>query len=244
MFLARLDIPETPPWLVLRGRLRDARTVIDRYIGTNVDLPSIAARGSPGESSCWADLFGPRYWRSSLVGAIFYTAQVIPYFAMGTFLPIVLAALHVSDPYASGIVFNGFLVAGSACGLWLINHLSRRQFLVGSFYAAGLTLLALTLLPASGSGVVVGLFALFAFVLSAAANLEFGYLPELFPTSLRASGVGFATALSRIGAAASTFLLPRSVEQLGVRETLGICVAVLFIGGVSCQWLALRLEGG
>ncbi len=89
----------------------------------------------------------------------------------------------------------------------------------------------------------MGLFAVFAFVLSAAANLEFGYLPELFPTRLRASGIGFATAVSRIGAAASTFLLPLSVERLGIRATLGVCVAVLFAGGLLCQLLAPETRG-
>jgi putative MFS transporter len=243
VLLVRLGIPETPPWLVLKGRLSEARNVISRYIGANIDLPVISAAGASGDGSRWADLFGVRYWRNTLVGAGFYTAQVIPYFAMGTFIPVVLSALHVSDPYASGMVFNGFLMAGSACGLWLIDHLSRRQFLVGSFYIAGLTLMLLTLVPTHRPDLVVGLFAVFAFVLSAAANLEFGYLPELFPTRLRASGVGFATAVSRIGAAASTFLLPLSVERLGVRGTLGVCVAVLVAGGLLCQLLAPETRG-
>ena len=39
----------------------------------------------------------------------------------------------------------------------------------------------------------------FAFVLAGATNLDFACLPELFPTRLRASGVGVGTAASRIG---------------------------------------------
>ena len=61
------------------------------------------------------------------------------------------------------------------------------------------------------------------------------YLPELFPTDLRASGMGIAIAASRIGSAVSTFLLPVVVAGYGVRTALGACVAVLAIGAVICQ---------
>jgi putative MFS transporter len=81
-------------------------------------------------------------------------------------------------------------------------------------------------------------FGVFASILSAAANLEFVYPPELFPTHLRASGVGLAVASSRFGSAISTFLLPLAVQQLGIHATLGVCVGVLVFGGVFCQLLA------
>ena len=78
-------------------------------------------------------------------------------------------------------------------------------------------------------------FGLFALVLSAAANLEFIYPPELFPTHLRATGVGLAVAASRFGSAISTFLLPVIVQKFGIQAALGACVAVLLFGTVACQ---------
>ena len=81
-------------------------------------------------------------------------------------------------------------------------------------------------------------FGLFACILSAAANLEFVYPPELFPTHLRASGVGLAVASSRFGSAISTFLLPVAVQHVGIHPALGMCVAVLVFGGVFCHVFA------
>jgi putative MFS transporter len=94
---------------------------------------------------------------------------------------------------------------------------------------------------------VILLFAVFAGVLSAASNLVYVYLPELFPTDLRASGIGLAIAASRIGSAASTFVLPVIVQFYGVRTALGACVAVLAAGGLVCWFRApetrnLKLE--
>jgi putative MFS transporter len=84
---------------------------------------------------------------------------------------------------------------------------------------------------------MIALFAVFAGVLSAASNLVYVYLPELFPTDLRASGTGLAIAASRTGSAVSTFLLPVVVADFGVRVALAACVAVLAIGALICrQW--------
>jgi putative MFS transporter len=142
-----------------------------------------------------------------------------------------------------GVVFNGFLLMGSAFGLWLIDRIPRRQFLIGSFYLTAGLLLTLITLPSGAQKTVVILFGLFAFVLSAAANLEYAYLAELFPTRLRASGIGLSIALSRVGSALGTFLLPACIAMIGVRPTLALCVAVLTVGGVVCQLYAPETQG-
>ncbi len=60
-----------------------------------------------------------------------------------------------------------------------------------------------------------------------------GILPaESFPTDIRSLGVGFATAMSRLGAAVSTGLLPWVLAQWGMQVTLLIPAAVLLVGFV------------
>jgi len=73
---------------------------------------------------------------------------------------------------------------------------------------------------------------------SGASNILYVYLPELFPTELRASGIGLAVAASRVGSALATFLLPVVVADFGVRAALGACVVVLAIGGIVCALYA------
>lgn len=81
-------------------------------------------------------------------------------------------------------------------------------------------------------------FSIFAWIIPAATNLEFVCPPELFPTRLRASGVGLAVASSRFGSAISTFLLPLAVQHLGIHATLGVRAGVLALGGVFCHFMA------
>jgi putative MFS transporter len=242
VFVVRLAIPESPMWLVQHGRPAAARLIIARHIGERVDLPDVPATQPNSLSASWVELSSPRYRLRTIVGAVFYTAQVIPYFALGTFISTVLGAFGIRSGYIGGILFNAFMLLGSGVGLWLIDKVTRRQFLIGSFYLSAMILLFLVV-ARTESLVTVTAAALFAFVLAGATNLEFAYLPELFPTHLRAAGVGVGTAASRIGSAVSTLLLPISVESIGIRPTLGLCVGVLLIGGMVCQAFAPETQG-
>jgi putative MFS transporter len=60
---------------------------------------------------------------------------------------------------------------------------------------------------------------------------------EVFPTSLRTTGVGFATAMSRIGAAIGTFLLSMGLDRFGAEFVLLIGAGILALGGLVSQWL-------
>ena len=53
---------------------------------------------------------------------------------------------------------------------------------------------------------------------------------ELFPTSLRASGHGLASACGKIGAAVGLFVLPVLRESLGLGPTLAIVAGACFLG--------------
>lgn len=233
IFLFRFGIPESPLWLLKRGRVEEARRIVHAKLGPDVVLPEMVTevRRKTGQ---WAELFSPKWRRRAAVGGIFYVCQVIPYFALGTFVPKILEALHVQDRYTGSLVYNAFLMVGAIGGMVAIDRVPRRVFLSVTFFL-GAFLLALLAANIFGAAGAVVLFALFALTLSAAANLEFVYPPELFPTHLRATGVGLAVAVSRFGSALSTFLLPVVVQNYGVQTALAACVAVLIFGGVVCQ---------
>lgn len=232
----RLIVPESPMWLMKRGRGDEALAIVQRKFGPEVTLSTPSAAPQQRRSA-WSELFSPRWRKNTLVGCVFYTCQVIPYFALGTFAPKVLEALQVKDKFVGGLVYNILLFAGAVIGLLLIDRISRRTFLIGTFYLAALGLAVLTYANFGPTGTMLA-FGIFACILSAAANLEFVYPPELFPTHLRASGVGLAVASSRFGSAISTFLLPIAVLHVGIHAALGVCVAVLLFGGVFCHLMA------
>jgi len=229
----RVTMPESPLWLVDHGQVARAREIVREKLGKGVGDP---LRGpSPVVSaSRWRQLFSRAWRRRTLVACAFFTFQVIPYFAVGTFVAQVLDALNVQGARSGGLIYNGALLIGAAAGLLVVDRLPRRVFLVGSFALAAAAMLLLTLVPGLPAVGTFTLFAIFALVLSAASNLVYVYLPELFPTDLRASGIGLAVAASRIGSAVGTFLLPILVDSAGIHAALGVCVATLLLGGAIC----------
>lgn len=232
----RITMPESPRWLTHHGRAEQAAAIVLKKLGGHVrpPPPSVAL---PTIHGPWRQLLSPRWRRRTLVACVFFTCQVIPYFAVGTFVSQVMSAMNLKSGYIGGLIYNLSLLGGAIAGLIVVDRISRRVFLIGSFSIAATTMLVLALWSNVPAVVMMLLFAVFAGLLSAASNLVYVYLPELFPTDLRASGIGLAVAASRMGSAMSTFLLPIVVASCSVRTALGACVAVLAIGAAVCrQW--------
>ena len=242
IFPLRVSLPESPMWLAAQGREEDARRVVHRHVGEDVDAPPPLAM-PPSDRRHLAEVMSAPWARRTLVACTYFTTSVIPYFAIGTFVNQVLQDLQVEGAAAAGLVFNLAIVLGAIGGLLTIDRMPRRTFLNGTYLLSGGAMLALVLLDHPPTLVSIALFAIFAGVLSASSNLVYVYLPELFPTSLRASGLGLAIASSRVGSAVSTFLLPVVVGGWGIHVALGACVAVLALGGLVCFLLAPETRG-
>jgi MFS family permease len=216
----------------VRGRILGLLSVA--WAGGYVAPPS-QIRVPPASRGRWHQLLSTTWRIRTLVGCAFFTCQVIPYFAVGTFVSQVMSAMSVKSGYVGGLIYNVSLLGGAVGGLIVVDRLPRRTFLIGSFVISAAAMLILSLWSDIPAVAMIILFALFAGVLSAASNLVYVYLPELFPTDLRASGIGLAIAASRTGSAISTFLLPIIVAAYGVRTALGACVAILAAGAVICR---------
>jgi len=234
VFPLRVTMPESPRWLTNHGHGEKAARIVRDKLGSNVTPPG-QTYAPPAARGRWHQLLSPAWRVRTLVGCAFFTCQVIPYFAVGTFVSQVMSAMNVKSGYVGGLIYNVSLLGGAIGGVMVIDRLSRRSFLIGSFGIAAGAMLVLSLWSDIPAAAMIVLFALFAGVLSAASNLVYVYLPELFPTDLRASGIGLAIAASRTGSAISTFLLPIIVAAYGVRTALGACVAVLAIGAMICR---------
>jgi len=242
----RITMPESPLWLANHGYREQSARVVRSKLGGSVRPPAPLVL-TPAQGGRWRRLFSAQWRIRTLVACTFFTCQVIPYFAVSTFVAQVMTALNLKGGAVGGLIYNFALFAGAIAGLLIVDRISRRSFLIGSFVAAAATMLILSTWMQVPPALMILLFAVFAGVLSAASNLVYVYLPELFPTDLRASGIGLAIAASRIGSAASTFGLPVIVSLYGARVALGACVAVLGVGALVChRWAPetrnLRLE--
>lgn len=235
VLLLRLGTPESPRWLASKGRTEEARQVVQEVFGEDADLGELPS--DPPKTS-YRNIFRPGYMRRTVFVSLFWILQVAPSFAIFTFAPIVLQAFNLAEgnsAYLGSVIISLFFLVGIIPALFLVQGLGRRPLLIWPFLITGFALLALGLAPSAPVLVIVGLFAVFAIFNGGSSVLQWVYPNELFPTEVRATAVGFASAMSRIGAAIGTFLLPLSISGIGIGVTM-IIGAILCFAGVVVSW--------
>ncbi|MET9014931.1 MFS transporter [Streptomyces olivaceoviridis] len=239
ILLARMGTPESPRWLVARNRVEEARESIRRAFGespTDSELRTLE-NSEPATRTRLMGLFRPPYLgRTAFVGA-FWLCQVAPTFAIEAFYPVILGGYGFTNGTTAllwALVLISIGVGGAVPALFWVDRYGRRPLVIWSFAGTVLTLVVLGIFPGMPAAPVLMLLAANAFAAACGSILQMVYPAELFPTAIRASAMGVATAISRVGSALGTFLIPLSLSGLGMGPTMLISGAVALIGLLVC----------
>ena len=241
VFIFRVQLPESPRWLLAHGRTEDAKNVVEKVTGvrpTDAELTE-SDQPKPGEST---KLFVGVQRRRTLFVCGFWFCYATAYYGISMYTPTILEPFtngsHVSVIIGSGVVALLGL-AGSIIGMNLVDNWGRRPLIITSF--AGLTVALIVLASVIGPsfGFLVVLFSIAVlFANSGGGILNFVYPTELFPTSLRATGSGLATSVSRIGSILGVLAFPNLVAAWGNNAALWVFAAVGAAGLLICLFMA------
>ncbi|OLL27399.1 MFS transporter [Burkholderia sp. SRS-W-2-2016] len=234
----RAGTPESPRWLLSKGRAAEADHVIKRVYGEHYSIQNLPEKQPEKTASVWS-LFHSAYGKRILFVSVFWTCSIVPQFAVYAFAPTILRTMGLTGSWASygAVAITLMFVFGCLLAVKLVNSLGRRKLLIHSFLWSGLALLLLGVFPEGPALLTLLLFGAYALFIGGAQVLQYVYPNELFPTEIRGSAVGLVTSLSRIGAAVGTYLVPMSLTSIGIANTMYVAFAISVLG----LWVTLAM---
>lgn len=226
--LIRRFVPEPQRWVKVRESV-DAEPALQTFLG----------------------IFEPSLRRKTIVGVVVASAAMLGCWGGLTFLPSWIHELAVAaaDGRNTGSTVSYafiLMMIGATLGyltlIWMLDALGRRMsyfiFSVGSFVVSMVLFLTVHRLD-----YVLWFMPLYGYFVIGAFGTFAAYLPELFPTRVRATGQGFcwnmARALTSIGPLAGSVV----VAKFGSFPAASAAISLLFIVGMVAIWVGPETKG-
>ncbi|MBS0333326.1 MAG: MFS transporter [Proteobacteria bacterium] len=239
----RRALPESPRWLAEHGRAAEAEAIVQdieakvaAQAGRPLPPPEAPAPSPARAAAKQPSLFRPPYRRRTCTLIVFHLFQTVGYFGFSNWLPTLLVSQGVtlSKTLGYGVLLAVIPPAAPLVFAWALDHVERKWLVVGGAMLAACSGLAMAGLShgggfgpfaVAGAGVAVG---------NSMMSLAYHtYQSELFPTAIRARGVGFVYSFSRLSAIASSYLIAATLEAAGSAGVFTLIAgSMLVVAGV------------
>ncbi|MGV3576076.1 MAG: MFS transporter [Devosia sp.] len=233
----RLWVPESPLYLQRRNRPDELKSVLNAILVTNgkAELPPQATIRSP-TSEPVQGIFTPNLRRRTISILVVWFLVSISYYGIFTWLPARLA--QDGFGYVRGY---GFLVVvalaqipGYALAAWGVEAIGRKPTLISFLFlsAAGCILFLL----ANDAYLIGASILLMSFALLGTWGALYAFTPELYPTVSRATGMGAAGAMARLGGLFAPSIMGLVFVQ-SFALAIGLFAGLLVLGAIAATYV-------
>lgn len=193
--LAVLRMPESPRWLLARGRVADAESVCAR---TGIPMPEEEANETGNRVGFAALARKPLRRPTALLGLMSFSGLLLTY-GLNTWLPQIMseAGYNAKGSLSFLLVLNGGAIVGGLLASRVADRTGPQKVITVTFGLAALSLIVLTanlplgILLTAVAGAGVGAIG--------TQVLIYGFVSNYYPTTARAAGVAWCAGFGRLG---------------------------------------------
>ena len=237
------DVPESERW----QHASRARSDALRRVRAGRGVASVEDRKLT--TFTFLGLFQPPWLRNTLAATAMSFAATVGFWGTQTWIPARASELatlagansvHVTS--IAIIILNCAAVVGLLVFAWLTQVIGRRPAFALGCVGNMVVLPMVFLLPRDYQTFFL-LLPLMGLFTNGILGTFTPYFPELFPTRLRATGVGFCFNIARIFAAIGPFIAGSLVYALGGIPKSGAIMALSYLIGLIAVWFAPETRG-
>jgi len=222
-----------------------------RWINARRQSQMLASAGVPNTAmGTFLAIFAPDIRRRTIVGVLIALTMMIGGWGTTTLLPTWIPQLLGPDkaPLAIKVTSQSFMLAsaGSVLGylslMWLTDAIGRRwSYFLIVVGCTATNLFMFTWIKAIGP--LLWFLPVYGFFTIGGYGIFAAYLPELFPTRIRATGQGFCWNMARVFTAAGPFVSGMLVGVFGSVPSAGMMVASIYVVGSVAIWFGPETKG-
>ena len=201
-------IPESPKWLIIKGKPSEATAVLSRILGSEDEINAEveATRSSSGEDKgSWSDLLKPGILVAVLAGcAIAILGQFMGVNAVLYYGPKIFSEAGFDNPMFSTVLVGLVNFATTVLAVFIIDKVGRKQLIywgvsgmiicliaIGTYFATGGVL---------GNGFMLAFFLAYVFCCAISISaIVFVLLSEMYPNSIRGRAMSLAGFMLWVG---------------------------------------------
>ncbi|MCI0183502.1 MFS transporter [Sulfoacidibacillus ferrooxidans] len=247
----RRTIPESPRWLIAKGETAKGMAVADQ-IATDAgvrlnhqDNAGMPTQTGSGRAS-FARLFQKDILRMTIFASLTWFLFDVGNYATIVFTPTIFKAIKgstITSSVLASTALQAIGLVGIAIVWLLVDRWGRKRLQVWGFLGLGIIFIVTGLLHQPSFSLFLSLFLILSIVDQGPGQLTYVYAGEVFPTTVRATGHGVATASSRVGALLGILVLPIFMAHVGLSAALIVFGILDLIGMGLTLWLAPEPKG-
>lgn len=240
-FAGTLFLPESPRWLIGRGRLAKANAVMERIAGREAAMQECEAivrnlHEDQGTPVRWGEMLRPA------VLPVLLLAIAVAVLQQWTGINILFnyaAEVYRSAGHGANQVFLDIVITGSinllatVLAMFLVDSVGRRRLMLFGCAGIGASHLLCALAyhrHMQGLPILVLTLAAIACYACTLAPVTWVFLAEIFPNRVRSRGMSIAGSALWIASFLLTYTFPLMVARLGIAGTFAMYAGVCFAG--------------